>query len=92
MENSNNEIFKTKIFYEFFLYCMEKRLQYNMDITDKTSLKFNKSKKIVSVIIPKDINEYNEEIILNGWKNIINNIESKNRSKEMLNYLENLTQ
>jgi hypothetical protein len=92
MENSNNEIFKTKIFYEFFIYCMEKRLQYNMDVTDKTSLEFNESEKTVSVVIPKNINEYNEEVIFNGWKNIIKNIESENKINEMLNYLENLTQ
>lgn len=92
MVNSSNEIFRTKIFYEFFIYCMEKRLQYNMDITDNTSFEFNDIEKIVSVVIPKNIDDYNEDIILNGWKKIIEKIESENKINEMLDYLENLTQ
>jgi len=91
MENLNNEIFKTKIFYEFFMYCMKNRLKYNMDVSNKTHLNFNQKEKTITVIIPNDINEYNEKIIFDGWKDIINKIEPEENIIETLNFLENLS-
>jgi hypothetical protein len=90
MEQTNNEIFKTKIFYEFFLYSMKNKLKFEMDVVDNTSLTFDETDKLVYVIIPKKMENYDEKIIINGWKNIIKNIETNEKMDETLNYLENL--
>lgn len=90
MEQTNNEIFKTKIFYEFFLYSMKNKLKFEMDVVDNTSLTFDETNKLVYVIIPEKMENYDEKIIINGWKNIIKNIETNEKMDETLNYLENL--
>jgi hypothetical protein len=90
MEQTNNEIFKTKIFYEFFLYSMKNKLKFEMDVVDNTSLTFDETDKLVYVIIPEKMENYDEKIIINGWKNIIKNIETNEKMDETLNYLENL--
>jgi hypothetical protein len=92
MEYSNNEIFKTKVFYEFFLYCMKSKLKFNMDVLNETYFNFDEETKTVDIIIPKEHDKYEESKILSGWKDVIQKIESKDKKIEMLNFLKNLVE
>lgn len=90
MESISNEIFKTKIFYEFFLYSMKNKLKFDMNIDNNTSITFDKENSSVYIVVPDKIENYDEKIIINEWECIIKTIETEENIIETLNYLKDL--
>jgi|694.fasta_scaffold130453_2 hypothetical protein len=74
MENLNNNIFNSKIFYEFFIFCVKNKIDFNFEIKEKSKIKYNSKKKNVIANLSKDDNEFKPKIIYDIWLKIINNI------------------
>ena len=74
MENLNNNIFNSKIFYEFFIFCVKKKIYFNLEINGKSKIKYDYKKNKVIANLSKDDNEFKPKIIYDIWLKIINNI------------------
>lgn len=88
MEEQISPIFKSKIFFEFFMYCSKHGIEFNMDVLEETSVKIGNNS--VNVILPKNHEDFNESVIIDSWRNLINQFEKDVPQKESLEYLEEL--
>lgn len=88
MEEPISQIFKSKIFYEFFMYCTKHGLQFLMDVDDTTSATYDENMKSVSVKLPTDDKIYVDQPIIDVWKEIINKIETGTNMENSLKDLE----
>jgi hypothetical protein len=85
MEQPISQIFKSKIFYEFFMYCTKHGLEFLMDVSDTTSAIYDHDIKSVSVNLPSDDKKYQDQPIIDTWTEIINQIETgTNRENSLL--------
>lgn len=84
MKTEINEIFHSKIFYEFFMYCSKQDIHFSFEVGDDNSFDYNKENKSVSIVLPKESEEFNDKIILDGWRNVIDDIETDNEMKSKL--------
>jgi hypothetical protein len=88
MEEPISQIFKSKIFYDFFMYCTKHGLQFLMDVDDTTSATYDENMKSVSLKLPTDDKTYDDQPIIDVWKEIINKIETGTNRENSLKDLE----
>lgn len=88
MEEQISPIFKSKIFFEFFMYCSKHGIEFNMDVLDDTTIQVGD--KSVHVTLPKNHEHFNESIIIESWEKLINQFEDGTPRKESLEYLKEL--
>lgn len=88
MQEPISQIFKSKIFYEFFMYCTKQGLQFLMDVSDTTSATYDEDIKSVSVNLPTDDKLYQDQPIIDIWVEIINKIETGTNKENSLKDLE----
>jgi hypothetical protein len=74
MENLNNNIFNSKIFYEFFIFCVKNKIDFNLEIKEKSKIKYDSKKNKIIANLSKDDNEFKPKTIYDVWLKIINNI------------------
>lgn len=85
MEQPISQIFKSKIFYEFFMYCTKHGLEFLLDVSDNTSATYDDNRKSVSVNLPSDDKLYQDQPIVDVWTEIINKTETGvNRENSLL--------
>jgi len=91
MSNKSNNIFNSKLFYEFFVFCTKKNVDFILEISEKSKIKYdNKNNKIIAVLSKND-DEFKPKIIYDVWNKIIEKHITDNNEKEKIRKdLENL--
>lgn len=86
MEEDISKIFKSKLFYEFFSYCTKHGIMFNMDVTEETKIEVLETS--VNITLPSKDDDFNEEIIVDGWRKLITEFESGESREDSLRRLE----
>jgi len=88
---SNNNIFNSKIFYEFFLFCTKRNIDFVLEISEKSKIKYNSNENKLSASLSKKDDEFKPQMIYSVWNKIIDNnivdIGEKEKIKKELNDL-----
>jgi hypothetical protein len=88
MEEQISKIFKSKVFFEFFMYCTKQGIEFNMDVLEET--KVDIGDKSITVILPSKDEDFNESVIVESWRKIIDEYQEGNAKQESINHLEEL--
>ena len=88
---SNNNIFNSKIFYEFFLFCTKRNIDFVLEISEKSKIKYNSNENKLTASLSKKDDEFKPQMIDSVWNKIIDNnivdIDEKEKIKKELNDL-----
>jgi hypothetical protein len=88
---SNNNIFNSKIFYEFFLFCTKRNIDFVLEISEKSKIKYNSNENKLTASLSKKDDEFKPQMIYSVWNKIIDNnivdIDEKEKIKKELNDL-----
>lgn len=88
---SNNNIFNSKIFYEFFLFCTKKNIDFVLEISEKSKIKYNSNENKLIASLSKKDDEFKPQMIYSVWNKIIDNnivdMDEKEKIKKELNDL-----
>lgn len=88
---SNNNIFNSKIFYEFFLFCTKKNIDFVLEISEKSKIKYNSNENKLTASLSKKDYEFKPQMIYSVWNKIIDNnivdMDEKEKIKKELNDL-----
>ena len=88
---SNNNIFNSKIFYEFFLFCTKRNIDFVLEISEKSKIKYNSNENKLTASLSKKDDEFKPQMIYSVWNKIIDNnivdIGEKEKIKKELNDL-----
>jgi len=88
---SNNNIFNSKIFYEFFLFCTKKNIDFVLQINEKSKIKYNSNENKLIASLSKKDDEFKPQMIYSIWNKIIDNkivdMDEKEKIKKELNDL-----
>lgn len=88
---SNNNIFNSKIFYEFFLFCTKRNIDFVLEISEKSKIKYNSNENKLTASLSKKDYEFKPQMIYSVWNKIIDNnivdMDEKEKIKKELNDL-----
>lgn len=91
MEEKIDDIFNSKIFFEFFMYCSKNDVEFSLEVSEDTELKFLNDERKVCVNLPSSSENFDIEKIYDTWVEIIKNISQKQEDIDlMMETLKNL--
>jgi len=91
MPNKSNNIFNSKIFYEFFVFCTKKNINFTIEINEKSKIKYDYKDNKITAVLSKNDDEFKPKIIYDVWNKIIEKHITNNNEKEKIKKdLENL--
>jgi len=77
MEEKIDDIFNSKIFYEFFMYCSRNDIEFSLEVSEDTILNYIKDENKVIVSLPTSSDKFDTDKIYEVWVEIINSISKK---------------
>jgi hypothetical protein len=91
MEEKIDDIFNSKIFFEFFMYCSKNDVEFSLEVSEDTNLNFIKEERKVCVSLPAGNENFDVNKIHETWIEIINSISQKQEDIDLMkNTLKNL--
>ncbi len=91
MEEKIDDIFNSKIFFEFFMYCSKNDVEFSLEVSEDTNLNFIKEERKVCVSLPSSSENFDIDKIHDVWVEIIQSISQKQEDIDfMMNILKNL--
>jgi hypothetical protein len=91
MQEKIDDMFNSKIFFEFFMYCSKNEVEFVLEVSEETNLNFIKDENKVIVNLPSNSEDFDIQKIYNVWVEIIQNISKKQEDIDfMMNTLKNL--
>ncbi len=91
MQEKIDDMFNSKVFFEFFMYCSKNEIEFALEVSEETNLIFNKDENKVIVNLPSNSEDFDIEKIREVWVEIIKSISKKQEDIDfMMNFLENL--
>lgn len=91
MEEKIDDIFNSKMFFEFFIYCTKNDIEFLVEVSEETKFNYIKEEKKLIANLPTESENFDTQKIYNIWSEIIDNISKNIEDKElMMNNLKNL--
>ena len=91
MEEKIDDIFNSKIFFEFFMYCSKNDVEFSLEVSEDTNLNFIEEERKVCVSLPAGNENFDVNKIHETWIQIINSISQKQEDIDLMkNTLKNL--
>jgi len=91
MEEKIDDVFNSKIFFEFFMYCSKNDVEFSLEVSENTNLNFIEEERKVCVSLPSSVENFDINKIHDTWIEIINSISQKKEDIDfMTNTLKNL--
>ena len=91
MEEKIDDIFNSKIFFEFFMYCSKNDIEFSLEVSEETNLNFIQDERKVCVNLPSSSENFDINKIHDVWVEIIQSISQKQEDIDfMMNTLKNL--
>lgn len=84
MEEKIDDIFNSKIFFEFFMYCSKNDVEFSLEVSEDTELKFVKDERKVCVNLPSSSENFDIEKIYDTWVEIIKSISQKQEDIDLM--------
>ncbi len=87
MEENISTIFKSKPFFEFFKYCSKQGIAFDMNVSESET-KFEILEKSINFYLPEKEENFNESVVLEAWRQLIEIYDSGPTKEENLSILE----
>ena len=87
MEENISPIFKSKPFFEFFKYCSKQGIGFDMDVSENET-KFEILEKSIKFLLPEKEENFDESVVLDAWKQLIEIYDDGPAKKENLEFLQ----
>jgi hypothetical protein len=87
MEENISTIFKSKPFFEFFKYCSKQGIAFDMNVSESET-KFEILEKSINFYLPEKEENFDESVVLEAWRQLIEIYDSGPTKEENLSILE----
>lgn len=91
MDKKIDDIFHSKVFFEFFLYCTKNDIEFSLEVSEETKFEFLKEERKMNVLLPKNSEDFHPNEIETVWMEVIEFVEKNDSDREtMMNKLKYL--